>query len=399
MSNPCSPNTSEPQTGLGPILVFDAAKLANFLLEEGMGWLSPLVPQIGGQTFNLTDFCASDPPDQPSTDPTYIANLFNPLNGQAVVEQRDWLFGMVNYFVWYASCQCSSGPQPTPPSPVSQPTTVDFSPPGTDNSAGPTCSTYTYFAGIDHTAAVELRYNNSLSSLAGINPTHVIFTQERTLVSATSGWSTVLTYGYLDSSGTEHVVYSQTVNAANLTTPGTVEFDIPVGTFSLFIHNTVGVGTWSITIGDSVQVWCNGTSPTGSPSSCCPTDPNLLAMIQQVLDQLAFLETLIPVRVPNYAAGTAHSGLSDGGTLSLDSTTIALKVNVDTLPSNYGEVVGTPNTYIDIGWITPSTNEGVQAGIRLSRLTQVVPLPEATSAIDYTFPGGESVTITELQAG
>jgi len=72
---------------------------------------------------------------------------------------------------------------------------------------------------------------------------------------------------------------------------------------------------------------------------------------------------------------------------------------VTTLPAVYGVEAGTPLTYFDIGWVSPVTAEGVEAGIRITRQTQAIPLPEATTSLDYSLQPGEVVTITELQAG
>jgi hypothetical protein len=114
---------------------------------------------------------------------------------------------------------------------------------------------------------------------------------------------------------------------------------------------------------------------------------------------LAFLMAHIPFRVPTYVLGVSTPGLSGGGNLVLQSTTIAIQVQITTLPPAYGEVFGSPNTYLDFGWITPATSEGPEAGIRITRSTQVFPLPEATLSVDYSLPAGALITIGELQAG
>jgi hypothetical protein len=122
-------------------------------------------------------------------------------------------------------------------------------------------------------------------------------------------------------------------------------------------------------------------------------------MLQQILNELTLLETLIPARPPNYAAGTSHSGLSGSGSVSLQTTTIAVRLTFTTVPGYVSGVSGTPETLLGLGWISPVTNEGVEAGIRISRATQVFPLPEATSSVDYTFASGAVATLDELQAG
>lgn len=398
MPNPCAPNTSEPKTGLGPIIVYDATQLVNFLISQGMGWLSAYAPKIGGRSYDLASFCAADPPPAPTTDPATILNFFSPLNPTGAADLLNWLIQIADYFVWFQDCQCSAGPQPTPPSAIPQPTGLDQSPPNTGTPPGTPCSNSNLFASVDNTATVQLRYMNSTIATSLLNVTGVTFKRSRGIISGTS-FQVKCEFGYLNSSGSAIPLGAEILGAGGIPNTATVAFSVPPGAFSLYETWSPVSGTYQISVDDEISVFCGGTSPTGSASACCPADPTLLAILEQVKDDVQFILSIIPVRVPNYAAGTSHSGLSDGGALSLESTTIALKVVFDTLPISFGEVIGTPNTFIDIGFVTPLTNQGVEAGIRLSRQTQVIPLPEASSGINYTFPSGASVTITELQAG
>lgn len=411
MTNPCSPNTSEPQSGLGTTLVYDAAKLAQFLVQEEMSWLSPLVPQIGGQSYDLATFCAADPAD-PTTDATTIAGFFSPLNPTGAADLRDWLVQVVDRGVWYASCQCSAGPAPTPPSPISQPTDVNLQPP--DTTASGNCFTGSATHTPNYSNQQSWNFNDALP--AGDGPSDGEFLRRQVPIPIPSSVTFTADVGSdgANPSNVQFIVNFYTATNSSITastfssptvTQGTT-YDsptIPVPAnavyWQLIAIDTPGGSAVTNTITVNVTIYCQGQGPNTLGMVCCPTDPNLLAMIQQVLDELMTLESLIPARVPNYAAGTAHSGLSGGGSLTLDSTTIAVKVVFDSLPPNYGLVPGVPNTYFEIGWVSPDTNEGVQAGIRLTRQTQVIPLPEASSGIEYSFATRSSVTITELQAG
>ena len=414
MSNVCSPNAGQPKSGLGSVLVYDAAKLAEFLLQEGMGWLSPFVPQIGGQSYDLSSFCSGDTPDAPNTDPTYILNLFNPTNGQAVVEQRDWLFGLVNWAVWYSSCECSAGTQPTPITPISQPPDLNLQPPSTSPSESCFSNSITGRS-VNYANQFAWNFNDVLPGGNGnfdgqfyqrIVPTPLPSSIVLTAVNHGGGahdYNCQLFLNFYTSAGgniTASNYGGVTFNVgATLTTPPIAV--PPAAAFWAVIVTPVGgnTGTPTNTVDVSSTIYCQGQGPNTLGMVCCPTDPNLLSMLNEILRQVQEIYSIIPVRVPNYAAGTAHSGLSGGGNLTLDPTTIAVKVVFDTLPPNYGLVVGTPDTYLELGWLSPVTNEGVTAGLRLSRQAQVVEMPEATSALDYSFASSASVTITELQAG
>jgi hypothetical protein len=125
----------------------------------------------------------------------------------------------------------------------------------------------------------------------------------------------------------------------------------------------------------------------------------MLGLLQQIYNLLLATYSTIPSRPPTYTASTAHTGLTGGGNFSVPSTTIALKLEVTQLPAVYGQIDGFPQTHIDIGWITPTTLYGPEAGIRVTRTTQVIQLPEATTGVDWSLPPGEEMTITELEAG
>jgi hypothetical protein len=94
------------------------------------------------------------------------------------------------------------------------------------------------------------------------------------------------------------------------------------------------------------------------------------------------------------------TGLSGSGTYSVaDSSVIALKVAVTTLPAYVGQVSGVPDTYFGLGYVTPVNAGGPEQGTPITRSTQVFPLPEATTALDYSLTPGAVISITELLSG
>jgi hypothetical protein len=413
MANPCSPNASEPKTGIGPILVYDAAKLANFLINQGMGWLSPFVPQIGGQNYDLTAFCVSDPPDAPTTDASTIANFFNPLNPTGASDLRMWLFDVVNYFVWYASCQCSTGPQPTAPSPIDQPPDVDLQPPESD--AQPGCWNESVSRTPNYSNGVSWNFNDIMPGPASTHTDGEFFhnivptpiPQSITLsftvnADGSNNRSAEYFLSFFNSSGGS---ISGGYSSAVLS-PGdpTDVHNVPVPStaaeWTLVASAISGSGTATNTISMGVTVYCQGQSPTAIDMVCCPTDPNLLSMLNEILNQIQFLQAIIPIRPVAYVARDTTTGLSGSGTYSVaDSSVIALKVVVTTLPAYVGQVSGVPDTYFGLGYVTPVNAGGPEQGTPITRSTQVFPLPEATTALDYSLTPGAVISITELLSG
>jgi hypothetical protein len=414
MANPCSPNNGIPETGLANILVFDAAKLAEFLLQVGMGWLSPLVPQIGGKSYNLSDFCAAyDADDAPTTDPTTIANFFNPLNPTGVADQENWLRQVVDQFVFSKSCTCDVGSF-TPPTPIDQPPGVDFQPPNT------TTADHCYDGTSTHTpnyaSVIAWNFNDALPAgtspytdgefsrppIPQPTPSTITFTAsvDSSGAHATPAIFFVNFYASGGNAITASTFQSPSVAAGgnysspNITVPTNAAYWQIIATKD---ESGSTHATNSITV--NVVIYCQGQGPGTLGMVCCPTDPNLLAMIQEVLDKLNFIEAIIPVRAPTYAERATTTGLSGDGTYTVAADVIALKVVFTSTPSYVSEISGTPETFLGLGWVTPSTDSGPEAGIRVTRTTQVFPLPEACTGFDYALVPGAVISITELLAG
>lgn len=414
MTSPCTSGVGEPKTGIGPIIVFDAAKLAEFLLQEGMGWLSPYVPQIGGKNYNLDDFCPNYTGPAPTTDPGDIAQFFNPLNPTGAADLLTWLVQVVDQFVWSTSCTCTVGGDPTPPTAIGPPPDVQFQPPDTTPSANcftgaATARTVNYSNHFAWNFSDVLPAGNGPSDgefNSRIVPTPV---PSSIVLHVTNNNVGIKTYSVQVS------VSFQTAQNASITASQYHTADVTVGTdvttppipipstaafwTVIAIPSGGNTGTPTNTVAVESTIYCQGQGPNSLGMVCCPTDPNLLAMLQQILNELTLLETLIPARPPNYAAATSHAGLSGDGTISLAATTIAVRLTFTTTPTYIGSIAGTPTTRLGLGWISPVTNEGGEAGIPVTRSTQVFPLPEATSSLDYTFTPGAVVTIDELLAG
>ena len=201
MANPCSPNDSIAKSGVGPIIVYDAAKLVNLFTLRGIGWLSSYLPAIGGQNYDLNDFCGNDPPS-PTRDAGTIANFFSPLNPTGAADLNQWLVDLANLLVWNECCTCSAGPPPPAFSPIPQPTGLTLTPPNTAPPAGATCLTGSIFATLSNPGTgqgIQSYPNGTFGALVGMNATMVVIKEGWSVSSGTFAFT--VTYQAFTSGG------------------------------------------------------------------------------------------------------------------------------------------------------------------------------------------------------
>lgn len=321
------------------------------------------------------------------------------------------LLTVIENGVWWAMCQCTSGAPVATPTPPAYPATAPVINPTTPQTGGASsCWSGTNTANFPNSGAVFpfMPAVAGGSLMPGSSPWSVQVNGYWNFVSGTGPKTDVgvVEVQYCNSVGCNpNIAAPDATGLFNLhmTNPGQVYADtfyIPSTAVRWGVYVTASNATGNTlayTVDAAMYCGTNAGNPTNQV--CCPTDP---AIIQR-LDNLAYLTELIwsnlPVRIPNYVAGTAHAGLSGNGAQAVASTCVAVRIETTTLPAVYGAVAGNPNTLIDIGWITPTTAEGTEAGVQLTRQVQVIPLPEASTSVAYSLQPGQVITITELQAG
>ena len=404
------------KTGVPTLVTFTAAAITGlldrFVSHDIADFLGPILATI---SVAASDICGVDPPTPPTLTATDFLNLlptatFND-HVTAVQKLEQWFIALY----WCQVCQCDNGATPscsagsTPSAPVGNSTGLPSGPTGsacfTSSGSGTyTSNTTTTDDGSDdvlpHTTSVTVTPGfadpdtHAWVLPAGLVKVHVDIVYGSY---ASTGDPALPILAFYNSGGT--VTGFHNANPGGGPTggiTGSFDFAVPASSNS---WKWIISGTGTFPVSATFTGYCSSTGDTTIEQACCPPDPSLQYQLSQIWALLQELYTIIPVRVPNYAAGTAHAGLTGQGNVSLASTTIAVKVEITQLPAVYGQVDGSPQTYLDVGWVTPANNEGIEAGMRLTRSTQVLPLPEATSSLDYTLPPGETVTVTELQAG
>ena len=396
MSNPCDGGDMVPKDGIGPIIVYDAAKLLNLFTLRGLGWLSSYLPQIGGQNYDLDGFCGSGRPD-PETDPGTIANYFSPINPTGVSDLNHWLVDLANLLVWNECCTCDPGGPPTPPPTIPQPPGLTLTPPNTAPPVGATCLTGSIFASINNPGVgqgIQSYPNGTFGALVGKNCSSVVIQEAWSVVSG--AFQFTVTYQAFTGAG-QTILGQKVVNNIALNNQ-TLTFQVPAGTNYLgrLINNFGGTGQAGEF--DQWNYYCGGTSPTGVPGGgSCPPDQTLAGLIQQVLDQVNLIQTY---RLPfAYVPGATHSGITGSGSFAV-SRLLGVKLSNMVIPTSYGTALGNPNYYFDLGWLSILTGDGFIDEVRIHSDGQVW-LPnqmQQALVLGYTLNPGVHADITELEA-
>ncbi len=396
---------SQVKTGLPDQIYIDPTFLASILPPQ-LVWMRPFIPFLPPMFIPLAPFCQGEPPTQPSLLDTTFA---------AVVAGADWAAALIagnlirdailNWY-WYQVCECSSGTQPTAPTPQSQPSgLVSVNPPGlVTGPLGAACATYTGQITIDPTGATKtypIGVADTFNAGNELLPANVTrFDLIETQIGSTSNDDAVSFITRIwNSSGT--IIASVAANTVGPpgfgANPRTFSVTVPAGAYNFSVVATAIIGS-APHVADAradVSVYCSGAQPGQVQSPCCPPDPLLTGMLTQILN---YVTTIQRQAVPfGYVLGASHTGLSGAGALSI-SGLLGVKVAVTTLPSNYGVEGTSPPEHFDLGWLTFGTADGFPSAFRLTRNPEFL-TPARCSVytdFDYDLAPGVVVTITEL---
>ena len=416
MTSVCNAGASAiPNAGIEAFVIITTLAIQNTVTKLGFKEAAPFIAGVLGgiSQYDTTVFCANDPPADPGLtagDLPALLNFLDPAAQQAAQEKfKQWW----DSIYWWKICSCPTGfasAEPTPSNPGS-PGSNSGIPPAP---VGPNCwdNTVTRKANI---SGIAWDFNDAMPDISPKITTSPIDASHIPTPLPTSITVTVTNHGDGAVNGNVDGFLSfWNVNGANIAGSGLTLINIAPGATATgnatvpatAVYTNTGVnrsggfaGTPDFNVSYEVTVYCQGQGPDAVVAACCPPDPTVDSRLTAIMNLLQTIYSLIPARVPNYVAATSHTSLSGRGAIGLASTTIAVRVVFSTLGYVTTEVLAQPPTYLDLGWITPETNQGPEGGYRLTRTTEVVALPEATSIINYSLPSGATATITELQAG
>lgn len=426
----CGGGASGPKPGYNDVVYVGGAAVEALLTGLGMPEAAIVLgPLIAGASFELSTFCATDPPSDPGLVAADIADALNfndvAVSVPAIAKIAQW-FGS-RY--WYDLCTCSTVTTPGPPA-LSNPGPISTNPGLPGATVGPCFVQHATPSWVCPGANSSLDLTTTLLPATGATTARTTtsngFSHSVTTIPIPPGTSGPYFVGQYVGADYGAISNGPTMYLSLWTSSGT---EIPYGNIGSYSNRNTGppvtwteqaspinslfaagAVNWSVEIASANAAAAGhlfqfkldiGALCTGDvlQTACCPPDPGLDLKLAQILGLLGQIYSLIPVRTPNYAAGTTHTGLSGDGTIALAATTTAVKVTITSVGAGYGLISGTPATYLSSGWLTPVTNQGPEAGLRISRSPMVLEVPAATSSLDYTLPLGQVIDVQELQPG
>lgn len=379
-----------------------------------------LAPFLVATPFIVQDFCSKDPPGDPGLTPAILANavaeLASPGFGPNLNLVKQWW----DNIYWYKICGCSSVATPSPPAATLPPGTggqnTGLPSNGTITSCFKTSATIqigpnTQGAGHDTRAATMIRLfppawlapppsgaPTWTDAVFSPNPPttfdHVVLTitaASNPTQSLGTGfhWQTSAT-GPLDSNG-QQIPLTGSPTQTSIWHP--IDFT-PSGFSNLSIYASNGDAvTRELTI--TFEMFCSST--TTPNAACCPPDSTTSNYLSQIYNLVLNLTQNATANPPTgWADAAIHAGISGTGSFQLGPNVTGLRAAFTTIPSDIRITPGTPTFYWSLGFVTPVAIDVPLRSLRTVFATQAMQLPVHTTAVDYTFPPGAVVTLTEL---
>jgi hypothetical protein len=417
----CGGGTSSPKP-TSPAQSFfvgaDLADLISFVFGEASPWVD-IVVFAAAQTIDWSTLCATDPPSVPTFTATEIAEILtNPIAPTELPWQK--LSDLVLIAAWYYGCQCDGLAAPTPPAGPTYPTGA---PSLTSPTIAPSISGHCW----DQTNTITV--NDALGGNTQVDIT-AAFLPTGTPVTTSGGAFPLVTHAYPIPTGLSGGIHSVTTCVINPNTvtdiryvwwtsalayngqspiytdvsnTHTVTVTPPAGTayYALVSGNSsVGSTPYTVQITGHFTFDCTTQPPGTIQQPCCPPDSSLSAQLQVIQNLVLAIYQGLPTPITSYADGTAHAGLSGGGTITLAASVLAARVTITTDSAQLGQSAGDPTYLFDRGYVVPIVNSApVRGETQVVYNPQLFLLPALTEQIGYYFHPGIVATITELVKG
>jgi hypothetical protein len=380
-------------------IILSAGVLANYLLKSPNPWLQTAAALLGVISYDTIGSCNTDPPAKPTFSDAEVSAILNLTLGGDFVSGVGKLKDLLLNTLWYQFCHCDAGAQPVPP-PV-EPPPASISIPGPTSNCG-TLATHPFswndlnwhwMVGAGTTAGVDNAWDALPSGCTALRMT----VNESTTDPVTN--AITMTQRFRSASNTALTANNRGIYDGGFSPAGTGKvftFPVPAGAVRWAV-GVISASSPSIahTLNFSVEFLCGTTTGDTPAAPCCPPDPILAAMVQQIWEQVNLIQRqAVPFA---YVPGTAHAGLSGNGTIGI-SGLLGAKVDVTTLPPSYGRAAALPVEYFGLGFITFGTPDGYPTSYKLEHDPQLM-LPSRCSAytdLAYDLAPGVVATITEL---
>jgi hypothetical protein len=358
---------------------------------------------LGAVTYNLSTFCLTDPPAMPTLTLSDWTALLQPQGyaGNAAVLAK--FSDALGNLLWPTLCECTSTTTPAPPTSPSPPSTLAV-PQNLPFQTLPCLQWDSAYQQLPVSAVgpfgqVSLPPAATLPAGAIKLPagyTWIDWTQE-----VVAHGSTHDTYDFFfreadsaSSMGNSHSNLNLGVGVYTVNLyPGSGMGNIEYG-FQVLINDHTGTVVGTDLVRSTVTAYCGG-QPGQAGCTACPPDPLITALLQQIAGTVNLIQRqAVPFA---YVPGTAHSGLSGAGTLTVQGL-LGAKIALTTIPASYGLAGTSPTEYFDLGFLTWGTADGFPHSERIEHSPQLS-LPSRASAfteLSYDLAPGVVATITEL---
>jgi hypothetical protein len=419
----CGGGTSGPQGGVAGILTLGGTAIEIFLSGLGFPEIAPIVAPIIAALVDLdiVSYCSTDPPSDPGLSAGDIADAISIPPSLTTFDSQHKILTWFEARYWFQICQCNSTSTPAPPT---------LSNPGgaTSNPGLPVQATPCWTVSVPY--SVGARLGSAASNWQDLTPLAVPAGVYNTQALQTgsfpvNGVNTAVTPGAtqleLNTTLNEAIVtnatfvhihwyfYTALVGGGGGTLLDSAFFFSGTSTTPDSTRATLpsNAKAWTVAVENLDTVAHTGTvdvsffCPPGTttPSKCCPPDPLLEALLQQILQYEQAIYEALPVPLNSFAEGTVHSGLTGNGSITFGGLPVAIKVTLTTIPPAVGFEVGSPDFYFDVGFLTFATSEGSYSQQRIELQDQLLTVPVLAGSVGYTLKNGVVATITELTPG
>lgn len=358
-------------------------------------WAVPLAAYIGYLTYDLSTFCATDPPALPTFSAQDVLDLLNVFNPVVNIPAASKFQDLIGAYLWHEVCQCDSVATPAAPAPPAAPTGMpalnppNVSPPYASPS-GNVCATYAFNQTIAYPSGGATGANIPLPD--GVTQAHIATTwgpPDAFPFDHYPTWQIM----FRDASGTV-VLETDPLRRYSLG-PFDFTYTVPSTATQWNLQYDIGNMSNSVTMHTTMELLCGGGA-SGSPlPTPCPPDPVVEGLLDQILQIVKLIQRqAVPFA---YVSGAAHSGLTGSGHVDVQGL-IGCLIELTTTPSNVGAETGDPDTLFDAGWINWGNADGSSEREFISASPQTS-FPSAAgqyTRIGYSLKPGVELTITEL---
>lgn len=409
----CAGAPGVPKPGSEGIINFGSAAVQGILddLTEGTSAIA-FATIFGGATYNGTEFCSAGDvgdPGMSAQDWSDALDVTNPVvNAPARTKAQRWF----QHVIFPIICNCANGTAPPPATPPGPPP-VTTSPNTQPYTTGPNCW--------DHSATsppIPNGWDTEYMQVFPNIPTTVQKTPPPLGIQQPlpAGYTVTITAGSEGSNplpvsgnlnvfnsggglvGADSASWSNVSPGTSFTTPF-VALTSTAAAWNMALFNTPGGGALSTnTATVELTIYCQGQSPTGVNSPCCPPDPSVDLRLGQLLDMVTQLLSLQALQGA-YQDTITHPALSGNGTITINPASSAIRIDITTDLTSWPQYTQTPTYFLSLGFITPYAVGTPLRGQRVIYNHQTFTWPSYTDQVGYSLAPGITANIVELTRG